>query len=479
MSAILPLAQPKAWAKALNQPATEFTLTALTVIAGQIPEGLRGSLYYNGPARLERNGVKVGHWFDGDGAVLAVHFAETGAQGAYRYVRSAGYQDEEATGQFLYGGYGMTAPGPIWARWNKQLKNAANTSVLALPDQLLALWEGGNPHALDLQTLDTIGLETLGALSANCTYSAHPKCDPKTGEIFNFGVVPGGNATLNLYRSNTTGRIIKQNSIPLNGIPLIHDFTLAGKYLVFCVPPVRLNALPTVFGFYSFSDALMWQPKQGSQILVIDRDTLEVVSWGEADPWYQWHFGNSYVDFDGAVVLDLVRYEDFQTNQRLKEVATGQIHTVAEGKLWQIHLRPQTGKITHTETLIDRSCEFPMVPAHQVGQDVASTYLSIHPKAGNSTQELLGAIARYDPQTRTLTEADLGANRYPNEPIYARDAITPDNGWILTLIYDGNLDQSEVWIYNSARLNDEPVCRLALPGVVPPGFHGTWKATSH
>jgi len=39
-----------------------------------IPEGLRGSLYRNGPARLERGGVRVGHWFDGDGAILAVHF---------------------------------------------------------------------------------------------------------------------------------------------------------------------------------------------------------------------------------------------------------------------------------------------------------------------------------------------------------------------------------------------------------------------
>lgn len=53
-----------------------------------------------------------------------------------------------------------------------EMKNPANTSVMALPDKLLAMWEGGPPHALDLQTLDTFGLGTLGKLKAHSAYSA-------------------------------------------------------------------------------------------------------------------------------------------------------------------------------------------------------------------------------------------------------------------------------------------------------------------
>ncbi|HEY9741210.1 MAG TPA: carotenoid oxygenase family protein, partial [Coleofasciculaceae cyanobacterium] len=55
----------KAWAKAIAQPAQEFPPTPLPILSGKIPEGLRGSLYRNGPGRLERGGVRVGHWFDG------------------------------------------------------------------------------------------------------------------------------------------------------------------------------------------------------------------------------------------------------------------------------------------------------------------------------------------------------------------------------------------------------------------------------
>ncbi|MDJ0705603.1 MAG: carotenoid oxygenase family protein [Leptolyngbyaceae cyanobacterium MO_188.B28] len=475
-SAAPAIPQQKAWAKAIAQPAPEFPLTPLPILSGKIPAGLRGSLYRNGPGRLERNGVRVNHWFDGDGSILGVHFTEAGATGVYRYVQSVGYQDEAAAGQFLYSGYGTLAPGPIWERWTKQLKNAANTSVLPLSDKVLALWEAGQPHALDPQTLETQGLEDFGSLTPNCPYSAHPKQDSATGEIFNFGLVAGANATLNLYRSDANGRLLQKTDIPLNGIPLIHDFALAGPYLVFCVPPLRLNAFPAVLGLSSFSDALQWRPKYGSQIIVIDRNTLEPISWGETDPWFQWHFGNCYQDFDGDVVLNLVSYQNFQTNQRLKEVAAGHLQTEAPSQLRQIRLRPQTAKITHQEILVDQDCDFPIVSTQVSDPDIARTYLSVHRPGADTREEMFGAIACYNPATQSLTLADAGPHRYPAEPTYAADAMNPQQGWILTVVFDGNTDSSEVWIYDCDRLEDEPVCRLGLPSIIPHSFHGAWKS---
>lgn len=183
----------KAWAKAFQKPATEFPLTPLSIIEGKIPPSLNGTLYRNGPGRLERGGISVGHWFDGDGAILAVHFKGSNASAIYRYVQTEGFKEETKAGKLLYGNYGMTAPGAFWNQWFKPIKNAANTSVLALPDKLLALWEGGNPHKLDLENLDTLGKDNLEKLEDGMGYSAHPKVDAETGEIFNFGVSPGLN----------------------------------------------------------------------------------------------------------------------------------------------------------------------------------------------------------------------------------------------------------------------------------------------
>ncbi|HLO50262.1 MAG TPA: carotenoid oxygenase family protein [Kamptonema sp.] len=465
----------KAWSKALTNPAPEFPTTQLPILSGQIPAGLRGTLYRNGPGRLERGADRAGHWFDGDGAILAVHFRDRPPTALYRYVQTAGYQAETAAGKFLYSNYGMTAPGPLWQRWGKPVKNAANTSVLALPDKLLALWEGANPHALDLETLETKGLDNLGGLDDGLPYSAHCKIDPDTGYIFNFGISAGAKGKLNLYKSDPTGKIVQKTAFLLDGIPAIHDFVMAGRYLVFFVPPLRLNPWPLLAGLSCYSESFEWKPQLGTQILVFDRDTLSLVSRSETDPWFQWHFANGWVNSSGAIAIDFARYPDFATNQYLKEVASGQTKTFAKATLWQVRLEPQTAQVQQAEEILNRHCEFPVVSPSEIAKPSRYTYLAVQREGVDISQEMFGAIARFDSQTHTLTIADCGENCYPTEPIYAPDALDRDRSWILTTVYDGNSHTSALWIFDSANLAGEPVCRLGLPNVVPMGFHGTWK----
>ncbi len=101
ISAIEPsMATTSDWGRAFAQDIQEFSLTPLAV-TGRIPAGLRGSLYRNGPTMFERKGERIAHWFDGDGAVLGVHFDGQTAQGAYRRVQTAGFLAEEAADEFL------------------------------------------------------------------------------------------------------------------------------------------------------------------------------------------------------------------------------------------------------------------------------------------------------------------------------------------------------------------------------------------
>ncbi len=466
--------QTPAWQDGILTPAQEFPSTRLNVLSGAIPSSLRGRLYRNGPARLTRQGQTVGHWFDGDGGILGVQFKDGQAQGRYRYVQTAGWQQEEQAGHYVLAGYGMQAPGAWWTRFNKAVKHVANTSVLALPDKLLALWEGGMPYALDLNTLDTIGLDDLGGLQ-NRPFSAHPKRDPHTGDIYNFGLSIGAKTWLNLYRCDRTGSLQQTQRIPLRGVPLLHDFAIAGRYLVFCIPPVRIQVLPVLARLTSFSEAMQWQPGLGTEILVIDRESLQLVSRTTTDAWYQWHFGNGCELSDGSIHLEISRYPDFQTNQRLKEVALGQTHTPAESTLWLLRLDPTVGRVIAMQAVCDRSCEFPVSRPQDVGQPFRHTYLSLHRLTTNAHTELFDAIACFDHDTGTLTESNWGDGYYPTEPIYAPDAQQPDQGWILTVVYNSQNQRSEVWICASDRLSAEPVCRLALPHIVPIGFHGTWQ----
>ena len=465
----------KAWSKAIAEPATEFELTPLEIIEGAIPEDLRGSLYRNGPGRLSRGQKRAGHWFDGDGAVLGVHFRDTGVSGVYRYVQTEGYLDEQEEDAYIYPNYGMTAAGAFWNNWLKSIKNAANTSVLALSDRLLTLWEGGKPHALDLETLKTLGIDNLSGLTNKQPFSAHPKVDPVTGNIFNYGVGAGANAILNLYRCDPTGKLVQQNQHTLSGLPLVHDFCFAGQYLVFLVSPVRVSLLPVVSTQKSYSESLEWKPELGTEILIFDRDSLSLVSKGKTDPWFQWHFANGYVNSDGNIVTEFTRYEDFATNQYLKEVASGYTETKAPGTLWSLTIDPKTAKVINNQQILPACNEFPLVSPAKVGQNWRYTYLNVHRQGVTHGEELFNAIARYDRETGEMDVADLGDNYYPSEPVLVPSQDNPEQGYVLTVVYDGNCDRSEVRIYESDRLSESPVCRLALPAVIPPGFHGTWK----
>jgi len=394
--------------------------------------------------------------------------------GTYAYVQSAGYQEEVRQDRLLYGNYGTLPAGAWWQRFQRPLKNAANTSVVCLGDRLLALWEGGLPHHLDGHTLATQGLDPLG-LGASDRYSAHPKRDPLTGHLYNFGVSLGAITHLHLYCHSPQGHLIQRQSFPLTGMPMIHDFALVGPYLVFCVSPVHLNLWPAALQLRSFSQCLTWQPHRGTEILIFRQDTLTLHSRHTTDPWYQWHYSNGWINPQGHLVLDLVRYDDFATNEFLREVATGAIHTLALGNLWRMTLDPATGHLLHQEPLTQGGCEFPQVPPQAVGRldpdssnpDRPAPIALVHHRPHQDPQgELFGALALIPPAGDPVI-LDLGDDRYPSEPIWA-------GSWLLSVVFDGTHRTSEVWILAADRLQDGPVARLALPHPIPHSFHGTW-----
>ncbi len=80
-------------------------------VAGEIPPGLRGAFYRNGPnPQFEPRGHY--HWFTGDGMIHA--FFVEGGKVAYRnrYVRTPKWQLEHAAGRALFGGFDPRAADP-------------------------------------------------------------------------------------------------------------------------------------------------------------------------------------------------------------------------------------------------------------------------------------------------------------------------------------------------------------------------------
>ena len=191
----------------------------------------------------------------------------------------------------------------------RQPANISNTSVVMQGERLLSLWEGGPPTALDPATLDTHGIEDFrGVLKA---FSAHPKIDPDTGELFNFGIDYGAKTTLTPYKLDR-GILTRLPQVVLPYPVMNHDFVLTARYMVFCLGPILLHPLRFMLGFKSFDRALHWEGSKPTRILLVPRDGVGEPRWIETDAFFQFHFANGFEE-DGDLVLDLARYPNYST----------------------------------------------------------------------------------------------------------------------------------------------------------------------
>lgn len=438
---------------------------AIEQIEGKIPEGLTGTLYRNGPALNDVNGQPFGHWFDGDGMLSAVTFVRGQAYYRNRFVRTQAYVDERAAGKVLYRGYGTQRPGGALANAFRFPQNRANTSVVLHGGKLLALWEGGLPYALDPRDLATLGPWSYdGQLGTRMPFSAHPKVDPVSGELWNFGVSYGRSATLHFYRVGATGRLEARREIALPEPVYVHDFALTERYCVFCLGPAIFSPLSFLLGLASFEGAFRWDPSIPTRVLLVPRDGGEHRILA-TDPFFQFHFANAY-ERDGQLWVDLARYPDFSISERLRLPVRPQ----TAAALWRLRVDPAGGVVEGT-ALAPGQVEFPQWDLRRTGRPYRFVY-TVSLQEGRDSFPT--GLLRVDLSTGKRAVHDFGPLGYPGEPIFvpARENAEEDDGWVLTFVYDATAHRTRVVVLDARDLAAQPLAVLSLRHHVPFGFHG-------
>ena len=213
-----------------NQAPVRVELTLEPKIRGQIPEGLRGALYRNGPNPQFDPGANY-HAFLGDGMIHAFWIGEGRARYANRYVRTPRWLTEHAAGRALFGGLGLPSDPSV----EKVLSGGANTHIVYHAGKLMALQEGSNPFELDAANLASKGwVETGGR------FTAHPKMDPNSGEMVWFAYSTGEtplNPYLDYGISDSSGRIMRRDRFEAPYCSMVHDFIVTQHYTAFRTDP--------------------------------------------------------------------------------------------------------------------------------------------------------------------------------------------------------------------------------------------------
>src|SRR5215471_21107158 len=213
----------------------------LECVEGKVPEFVRGSYYLNGPGRFKLNDLSYRHWLDGDGMVSRLRFEAECVHFRNRYVLSRKLVEEQSAGKPLFRTFGTSFANSRLNRVNNGLESPVNVSVYPFGNRLLAFGEQGLPWELDAETLATTGQFTFnGRLNDASPFAAHPKIDPATGVMFNFGIFFSSQSPrLYLYCFGQEGMRFRK-SVPLQYACSVHDFSISERYAVFYLSPYLL-----------------------------------------------------------------------------------------------------------------------------------------------------------------------------------------------------------------------------------------------
>lgn len=305
----------------------------ITDIDGVLPDDLVGVLYRNGPGKFGVDDQRVAHILDADGLVLRFEFRPPNGDSkssrvkfTSRYIETEGFLEEREKQQFTKRGTFGTAPIPSWYTPNKRglnadppekppllarmaanafnvdIKNTANTQVIAFGGKVLALWEAGMPYQLDPKTLKTIGSDSLGMnkdftgkLAVNyipglpeefqpnflggSAHTAHPKVCPRSGHLVGWTWAQNpteGSMDVTFTEYESDGfTIVASETHTLEGVALApHDMVLTEHYVMLKINALEMDQLSFLSGAKGPAECLNMDGRAPVKAFVFPRPTL-------------------------------------------------------------------------------------------------------------------------------------------------------------------------------------------------------------
>ena len=446
-------------------------------ITGDMPKELCGTLYRNGPnPQFAPRGPY--HWFGGDGMIHAFHIENGNVSYKNRWVRTPKWEIENKEGEGLSGTFGN--PRYTDPRVMALNSTIANTNIVWHGGKLLALEEAHAPFALDPASLMPVGpkggYETFGDKLCG-PFTAHPKMDPKTGEMVFFGYSAKGRFTREVSIQTVTaeGKVTRAEILEGPLPSMIHDFAVTRNWIVVPIFPLTSSMERAMGGKPPFA----WEPDKGTHIAFIPRNgTVADARWVTAPACYVFHPMNHFETDDGRIVIDVMKFDVAPLfplpdgSPSTKETPQARLFR------WTFDL---TGKANtfKEEQLDDRAGEFPRFDERFCMSDYRHGWIV----SGNvvdtrSGEPRLDGITHYDLKNgKSATWAADPADRC-GEPVFvprSADAAEGD-GWVLSVVYRGAEARSDLAVFEATDIAKGPVALAHLSSKVPAGFHGNWRA---
>ncbi|KAM1401753.1 hypothetical protein ACFX1X_028905 [Malus domestica] len=467
--------------------ADETPPTTNLPVIGHLPECLNGEFVRVGP-NPKFAPVAGYHWFDGDGMVHGMRIKDGKATYVSRYVRTSRLKQEEYFGgsKFmkigdLKGFLGLFMKSLQMLREKLKILDMSygfgtgNTALTYHHGKLLALHEADKPYVL--KVLEDGDLQTVGLLDYDKrlthSFTAHPKVDPFTGEMFTFGY--------SWTPPYVTYRVISKDGFMHDPIPItipdpvmMHDFAITENYAIFMDLPLifkpkeMVKEQKLIFTFDQTKKARFGLlPRYAKDELLI--------RWFELPNCFIFHNANAWEEGD-EVVLITCRFENFDLEMFKEKLEN------FRNELYEMRFNLKTG-LASQKKLSEAAVDFPRVNESYTGRKQRYVYGTLL----DSIFKVTG-VAKFDLHAerevgKTQIEVggnvqglyDLGPGRFGSEAIFVprTPGVTSeeDDGYLILFVHDENTGKSAIHVVDAKTMSPEPVAVVELPHRVPYGLH--------
>ncbi|KAK9808424.1 hypothetical protein WJX73_003304 [Symbiochloris irregularis] len=434
------------------------------------------------------------HWFDGDGMLHACRIKSGQVSYCNKFVDTFRLTQEKRAGAALFMKLGdMQGISGICLMFLSSLQRrlgftnnqhgagTANTALVYHARKLMSLHEGDLPYAM--QVLCNGLIESLGRVEfdgkVDHPFTAHPKLDPATGELFFIGYkLDSGQARLWYSALNPQGELMFDQSVQLKHAVMHHDFAITQNHaliidhcLEFCGKAmVKEGTLP-----------FRTNHQRNARIGVLPKRPKDPSSKGANVRWFEldqplvfFHSVNAWEEQDGDIIrLFLCFYKHMDLS--------GKESTHPPAEVGEVRLNLRTGTSELRVLAPGVYGDFPRVPQHLIGQPSRFAYISttIWP----SSKPVMDGLAKYD-LTKTTGDSvigrlSFGPNHTGGEAFFVPSHTDPaqcsgeDDGYLVTFVHDmsASTKGSALVVYDAKTMSSTPVAHVPLPQRVPNGFH--------
>lgn len=465
-----------------NTPRAQELSHAGLEVEGQIPPDIDGAFFRAVPDNPYPPMFDDDIALNADGMIASFDISSSGVNFAIRFVETERYLLEKAAGKALFGEYRNPYTDDPSVKGKD--RTVSNTTPLWHAGRLFMTKEDGQAYEINPHTLETVGRYNFDGKLRSETFTAHPRIDPATGELFFFGYEAGGLCSLDVAYcvADKDGNLVSEQWFKQPYCSTIHDFVITEKYAIWPI-------FPTTADLDRIKDGgAHWAHHQHmpSWVGIMPRyGKVEDMKWIKGPPGVScFHEVNAFDDGNKVHIdLCLTATNAFPFMREAGGIDIAQQDVQGALTRWTIDMAQDEPELE--QTMIGPPGDLCRVTDADQGRAYTRAwYLSMNPEGGpplpgGPVGANFNALLRIEPGTDNVSMMGLPPHSGISEPAHIPSKTSGHGGWLLSVVdiaqsADPSDYLSELWVIEADNIAKGPVAKVKTGMPLRSQVHGNF-----